>query len=158
MVMSSDVKHVLLLTELRKDARKSLTNISSSIDMPISTVHDRMKLNQEGVITKFTCMLDFSKLGFSCRAQVILKVNKADKDAVREHLLRTANINSLYRINNGYDFLLEGVFRDLKGVDDFLERLEERFRIREKKIYYIMEDLARETFLTDPHHIEIVGT
>jgi DNA-binding Lrp family transcriptional regulator len=156
-VFKTNDKQVLLLTELRKNARQSITRIGHAINMPISTVHDKIRANTGGVVKKYTCVLDFSRLGFSCRAQIILKVNKCDKDDIRQHLLKTPNINSIYRINNGYDFLIEGVFRDLRDIDEFMERLEELYRIKEKRIYYIMEDIARETFMTDPVHAEMVG-
>lgn len=125
--------------------------------MPISTVHDTLRANKVDVVKNYTCVLDFSKLGFNCRAQIILRVKKTERDAIREHLLKSANINSVYRINNGYDFLIEAIFKDLRDADEFLERLEDKFKISEKKVYYIMEDIVRETFLTDRIHTEMVG-
>lgn len=157
MVFTTNKKQVLLLTELRKNARQSLTKMGNSVNMPISTVYDKIKANSDDVITKYTCILDFARLGFSCRAQIILKVRKDEKEEMREHLLKSWNVNSVYRINNGYDFLVETVFKDLREADDFIERLESRFKIREKKIYYIMEDIARERFLTEPVHVDMVG-
>ena len=157
MVFTTNKKQVLLLTELRKNSRQSLTRIGNEINMPISTVHDKIRANTGGVVLKYTCVLDFARLGFNCRAQIILKVDKKEKEAVKQHLLKTANINSIYRINNGYDFLVEGVFKDLREVDEFIERMEELYKIKEKKLYYIMEDIARETFMTDQIHLKMVG-
>lgn len=155
-MVKMDDKLLLVLAELRRDSRKSMTEMARSVGMPISTMHDRVKELQQEMIKKHTCVVDFSKLGFSCRIQVILKVRKEDKDQIREHLIGSPNVNTIYRINNGYDFLVEGVFRDMKEADRFVERLDEKFRIPERRVYYILDDIAREVFLTDPVHLELV--
>jgi hypothetical protein len=72
-------------------------------------------------------------------------------------LMKHPNINSANKINNGYDFLVEAVFRELKDVDEFLEKVDERFKVQEKHVYYIIDELGREMFMTDKVHSEIVG-
>jgi DNA-binding Lrp family transcriptional regulator len=57
-------------------------------------------------------------------------------------------INNLYKINNGYDFLAEGVFTNVKELEDFLEDLETKFLLEEKKTHYIIEDIKREEFMS----------
>jgi len=53
-------------------------------------------------------------------------------------------VNNIFKINNGYDFMVEGVFRFLQDFEDFSEDLEEKFSIKEKQMYYIIEDVKRE--------------
>jgi len=150
-------KELNLLTELRKDARCNVTKIARRIQAPVSTVHDRLKKLQDRLVTKYTCLLDFRKLGFNTRAHLIIRLaKKEEREEVKEHLLRQHNVNSVYKINNGYDFLAELVFRDMGGLDDFLQVLEEKFKIKEKKVYYIIDDVAREQFLSDQIHAQIV--
>ncbi len=153
-----DKKEFNLLVQLRKDARRSLSEIGRKAKMPISTVHDRMKKIKTEQIKKYTSIVDFKRLGFNCRAHVVLRLaNKDDRGEIREHLLRNQNVNSLYKINNGYDFLTEVVFRDMSDLDRFMENLDEKFKIREKKVYYIIEDVAREVFLSDTLHAKLLG-
>jgi len=40
--------------------------------------------------------------------------------------------------------MVEGVFRFLQDFEDFSEDLEEKFSIKEKQMYYIIEDVKRE--------------
>ena len=157
MVFRLNKKQLYLLMQLRKDGRQPLTEISKKINMPVSTIFDRLKQNKQEMIKRFTCLLDFSKVGFNCRAQIVLRVKKDCREEVQKHLLTHPNVNSVYKINNGYDFLLETIFRDLKDVEEFMEKMDEKFKIAEKKVYYIIEDLAREQFLTDPIHMELIG-
>ena len=157
MVFRLNKKHVYLLMQLRRDGRQPLTEISRRINMPVSTIFDRLKQNRHELITRFTCLLDFSRIGFNCRAQMVLRVRKDQRQEMQTHLLKHSNVNSVYKINNGYDFLVETVFKDLKEADEFVERLDERFKVVEKRVYYIIEDLAREAFMTDPLHAEMIG-
>ncbi len=150
-------KHMELIMQLRKDGRQPLTEISRKINMPVSTIFDRLKHNRDELIKRFTCLLNFTLLGFNCRAQMVFKVKKEERDAMKDYLTKHSNVNSVYKINNGYDFLVETVFKDLKEVDEFLERTDEKFKIKEKNVYYIIEDLARELFMTDKVHAELLG-
>jgi DNA-binding Lrp family transcriptional regulator len=158
MVSRLSKKQIDLLMQLRKDGRQPLTEISRKIDMPVSTIFDQLKQNRHELITRFTCLLDFRSIGFNCRAQIVLRIRKDQREEMQQHLLKHPNVNSVYKINNGYDFLVEAVFKDLKEVDDFVERLDEKFKVHEKKVYYIIEDLAREQFMTDQVHMEMIGT
>ncbi len=121
--------------------------------MPVSTVHDRMKKIKQSLVAKYTCLLDFRKIGFNTRAHIVLRLSKKeDRASIKEYMLTHQNVNSIYKINNGYDFLAELVFKDLYELENFIENLDEKFKIREKKIYYIIEDVAREKFLSDQLH------
>ncbi len=143
--------------QLRIDGRQPLTEISRKIHMPVSTLFDKVKSNKDSMIRRFTCLLDFRRIGFNCRAQIVLRVKKEERGEIQKHLLKHPNVNSAYKINNGYDFLIETVFKEIRELDLFLEKLDEKFKIHEKSVYYIIEDLARERFLTDPVHAEMVG-
>jgi len=149
-------KDLLLLSNLRANARETLTKISKNTNIPISTIFDRLKHHERTIIKKHTAIIDFSKLGFSTRVTMTLKVNKDDRKEIKEFLTRNHNVNSVYKINNGYDFLLEGIFRNIKDLEDFIESLDEKFRIRSKQVFYIVEDVKREEFFSDPQILDMV--
>ena len=154
-VISMNKKDFLIITCLRKNARESLTNMSKRTNIPISTIYERLKTNTDGLIHKHTSLIDFNKLGFSTRANIMLRVHKDSKEDLKKYLLNYFQVNSLYRINNGYDFLVEGIFRHLKELEEFLDNLETRFNIEHKEIHYIIDDLKREAFMTDPLFLEL---
>ncbi|MBN2052726.1 hypothetical protein JW756_04450 [Candidatus Woesearchaeota archaeon] len=137
-----------LIAELRKNARETLTNISKNIKIPISTLYDKLKAHEESVIMKHTTLLDFASLGFSCRANIMLRTGRENREQLGSYLKACAAINNLYKINNGYDFLAEGIFTNVKELEDFLEELETKFELQEKKTHYIVEDLKREEFMS----------
>ena len=142
-------KDLKIISHLRNNARMPLTKMSRKTQIPVSTIFDRMKLHEEGLIIKHTCLLDFSKLGFNTRANINLKVDREDKEALKDFLQKQDCINSIYRINNGFDFMIEGVFRQIKDMEEFLDNIEQKFKIQDKKSFFIIEDLKRESFLSD---------
>lgn len=149
-------KDLLLLANLRANARETLTRISRNTRIPISTIFDRLRQHEQNIIKKHTALIDFSKLGFSTRVTLTLKVGKEQRTELKEFLTKHYNVNSVYKINNGFDFLIEGIFRNIKDLEEFIENMDERFKIKSKQIYYIVEDIKREGFLSDPQLVDIV--
>ena len=141
-------KDQLFITHLRRNARMNLTTLSRKTKIPISTLFDRLKTGEKNMILKHTTLLDFAKMGYGCRANVILKLDKKSRDECREFLMKSEHTNNLFKINNGYDFMIELVFRTMKELEDFTENLEERFNVQEKKVHYIIEELLKENFMT----------
>ncbi len=148
-------KERILLSHFRRNARESLTTISRETRVPVSTVFDKLKHYEQSFIRKHTTLVDFSKLGYQTRANVMLKVAVEQRNALKEHLLRCEHVNSLFKVNNGYDFLVEMVFRHIKDLEDFLEALERKYTISEKTVFYIIEDICREEFLAKPDLVSL---
>ena len=53
--------------------------------------------------------------------------------------------------------MVEMVFREIREMEDFLEKIEDRFKIKAKQVFYVIEDLKREEFLAEPELLELVG-
>lgn len=148
--MKMNQKDLKIIAYLRQDARMPLTKMSRKTQIPVSTIFDRLKTNEKQFITKHTSLLDFGKLGYNTRANITLKVDRADKQALQEFLLKHHSVNSVYRINNGFDFMVEGIFVHIKDIEEFIDKIEGKFKITDKKSYFIIEDLKREAFMSEP--------
>lgn len=149
-------KDLVIISHLRKNARETLTRMSRKTSIPVSTLYDKLKLHTGNLIKKNTALIDFSKIGFHARANVALKVDREQRQELKEFLLKNNNINSVYKINNGFDFLAECIFKHIKELEDFLESVDAKFKVRNRQVYYIIEDLKREDFLTDPELIDVL--
>ncbi len=149
-------KDLVIITHLRKNGRETLTSISKKSGIPISTIYEKIKRSEGGIITKNTCLVDFAKLGFNTRAKVVIQANTSGKSELLSFLMKHQNVNSVYKINNGYDFMIDGVFRNMRELEDFLELLQEKFRIKKQETYFVIDDLKREAFLSDPSILDIL--
>ncbi|MBU1975674.1 MAG: Lrp/AsnC family transcriptional regulator [Nanoarchaeota archaeon] len=144
-------KELLLISNLRKSGRSTLTELSAKTDIPISTIHEKLK--HQKLIRRHTCILDFNMLGYSTVANILLRVKKGEKDNLQNYLLKHFNVNSLYKVNSGYDYMVEGIFKNIKEIEEFLEIIDDKFRIRSKQVYYIIDELAKERFLSEAEHV-----
>jgi len=149
-----DKKDMLIMSHLRQNARMKLAKMSKLTGIPISTIFDRIKANEGRILEKYTVVLDYNQMGYSARINVILKLGKNDKEKITGFLERHPNVNSLHKINNGYDLLIDAVFRHVKDSEGFIENLEENFVIKSKEIFYIIDSLKKEDFLNCQEHVE----
>ena len=149
-------KDLLILTELRQNARETLTHISKRTSIPLSTIFDKIKYYQGNLIRKHTTLIDFSKLGFNARANIMVKVDRDSREEARKFLLNHQNINSVYKISNGFDFLIEGIFKNVKDVEDFIDSFGGQFKLEQVQIHYIIEDIKKEAFMNDKELLDII--
>ncbi|MFH1275897.1 MAG: Lrp/AsnC family transcriptional regulator [Candidatus Woesearchaeota archaeon] len=150
-------KQLLILSALRENARLSLTEMSKKTNIPVSTIYDKMRSYHGKVIKKHTALIDFSMLGYNTRAQVLLKVSKEERSDLQDFLFKTRNANSVFKINNGYDFMVEFIFKHIKELEDFLETLETKFDVKTQQTYYIIDDIKREEFISNPKTVGYVS-
>ncbi len=147
----TDIK---ILAHLRADGRIPLTELAKKTNLPVSTIHDRLKKNIEEGLLRPSVLLNFEKLGFDTRAHILLAVEPAEKEKLLAHLSEHPNVNSLFRINNGWNVVMECVFKNMQALEDFVEKLVNTFHIKQKEVHYVLEELKREGFLAKPEHAE----
>ena len=143
-------RDMLILSHLRRDSRGKLTTISRKTRVPVSTIFDRInRFKNCGFVSKYTALLNFEKLGYIGRAVVLLKASREDRHQLGDLLSRNKNVNSLFKVNNGWDYMAELVFPGMKEVETFLESLEGKFKLKKKIALYVIEELKREAFLNE---------
>lgn len=124
-----------------------LTELSKKTGLPVSTLHERIKKHiKNGLITP-SALVSFTQLGQTARAHVFLATEQQDRLKLFSHLEHHPNVNSLFRINNGWNLLAECVFTDMHSLEDFIDKLEQTFKITKKEIHYTLDEIKREAFL-----------
>lgn len=142
-------KDLQIITHLRQDARMSLTKMSKKTGIPVSTIFQRLKQHENTIIKKHTALLNFQELGYHTIAMIKLKVDREDKEALASHLKINPSVNTVYKINNGYDFLVQGIFKQIKNLEEFTEKLEQKYKITDKKTFFIIDQIKKEEFMND---------
>ena len=149
-------KELQIVSEFRKNARENLTTASRKLRIPVSTLYDRLRRYQGNLILKHTALLDFERLGFSIRVIMTFKAKNKTRDELQAFLEHHHRVNSIYRISNNSDFMVEVLFKDMKEVNEFAEKLED-FDVENKQEYYIVKDVKREAFLTNQEAIDVIA-
>ena len=141
---------------LRANARTSLKKISKLLNVPISTIFDKIKLHRGKAIKKYCAIVDYNSLGYTTRAKIFVKKGNIKRDELKEHLLKHLNVNSLYKINNGYEFIADVIFKSMQELEVFLENLEQKFGVKNPEVHHIIEELKAEGFLSDPRLADLM--
>lgn len=149
-------KDLILMAYLRKDARMPLTKMSRKTGVPVSTIFDRLKAYKGNLISKHTALIDFNKIGYTTQVNLLLKVSKQQKEEIGEYLKTSLNVNSLCKINNGYDFLAECIFKGMEDFEEFMDSLEGKYEIKQRDTYFVINNMKRESFLDDPSLIPLL--
>lgn len=151
-----DRRDIVIMAYLRQNARETLTKLSRMTQIPVSTIFDKLRNIEDYAVKKHTTLLDFDKLGYSVRATMFLVIKKERKNDAASFLLTHQNVNNLLRINNGYDFMVEVVFKNINDLELFRESLDEKFGIKNSQTYFIIEDIKREAFLSNPELVDLI--
>jgi DNA-binding Lrp family transcriptional regulator len=152
MLKEHDLK---LIRHLRNNSRKKITTIAKEENIPQTTLYDRLRVHQKKIIKKHTILLNFNELGYYGRVYVAVKLNDAKRrEAFSSFLSNHPCINSLYKINLGYHYLFEAVFKNLSEAENFIEELEDKFSIDEKQVFSIVDEIKKEEFMTKDNKVE----
>lgn len=158
MKMPRKKKDMLILAHLRQDSRKGLTAISRETKIPVSTLFDRIRRFKAcGLVKKYSALLDFEKLGFSSRALVLLKAEREERKMLGDFLDHSPNVNTLLRVNSGWDFFAEVIFPGMKEVEFFTDTLESKFKVKHKLVYYVVDEIKREGVIGTPSEFSELG-
>ncbi len=141
-------KHLKILSHLRKDARKKITEISKMIGVPVTTIYDNVRAQKKkGIVKKHVALLDFGKLGYPTSALIAIKADHSNRDELEQFLSKHQNVNSLYRINSDHDFLAEVVFENAARLYEFVETAELSYNIPHPLVFNVIKELKKEEFL-----------
>jgi len=141
----NDIK---ILCRLRNNSRENLTTMSRKTNIPVSTLHDKIRRYQGNLIKKNTVILNFKKIGYDLRVNMLIKVAATLREKCEGFLKKNNNVNSLFRVNNGYDFLAEVLFKDMKEFRNFTDKIAE-FEVNSMLEFFVLDDLKRESFMTE---------
>ena len=147
---------ILVLACIRQDARAGLTKISRATSIPITTIYHKLKSFEKNFIKKYTTIIDFPKLGYNTRAMILIRTKRDMKEKLFEYLINNKSLNSLYKINNGYDFMMEIIAREIREVETFVDYLETTYGLEKKEIHYLIEEVNREEFMGNIEYLRLV--
>lgn len=139
-----------IIRHLRGNARAKIVGLSKKLNLPVTTLYSKLRRYEQKLIKKHTSLVDFTQLGYFKSVYLVLKANRSangsQKQELKEFLAGHGSVNSLFRINYGYDYLVECIFRDEKEVTDFLGKLQDEFG-SEVQMHNVIEELKREEFM-----------
>ncbi len=120
--MKLDDKDMDILSLLKKNAKSTTQQISRILNIPITTVHNRIKkLESSGIIEKYTVVLNQRKLGRKVSARLALRVTKlADQYKICNKVLNLEAVEKVYQITGDYDIIASVRVSDIEELHSLI--------------------------------------
>ncbi len=131
---------------LKRDGRMSYRKIAEEIGRTEVTVRRRVrKLIKEGVIRRFTVVIDPVKIGKSVQAFISVPIDVKETSKLVEKLRDMEEVSEAYFLAGRTILLLKINVEDLSALSRFLEeKLEVLGETRNVETYLILKDLLQE--------------
>lgn len=103
-----DEKDLSILEVMRENAKLSMNKIARKTGIPLATVHHRIKkLERDGIIQKYTIILDKKKLGKKMVAYVLIKATpKSDHIKLMNAVSKHPTIEFASAVTGAFDVIL----------------------------------------------------
>ena len=119
-----DAKDEMILKKLRLDASESLSEIANELQMPRTTVQERVKkMVQSGVIKRFTIQQDYSKLGKPVTAFILVSFLSGSGISQREAAERIAEIEDIFEvhvISGDWDIIVKARGESIQSIGELV--------------------------------------
>lgn len=111
-----------IIDVLKENSRFSTLEISKKSGIPPATVNRRMqKLTQNGVIKKFSIVLDYEKLGLETVAYILVRTRPgADYYAIADEAAKYESVEDIASLTGQFDTLVKVRVKDNKDLSHFI--------------------------------------
>lgn len=141
-----DEKDLSILRLLQKDAKLSVRDISTRINLSPTPTHERIKrMEKSGVIKEYTAVLDRKKInkGMMVVCMIALKAhNKKEATLFIEEVGKLKEVVEFYNISGDFDFMLKILAPNMDEFHDFfVNKLSEIEGIGQTKSIFVMNSI-----------------
>lgn len=113
-----------LVNELLEDGRASLRSLAEELDVSVTTISNHLSdLEENGVITEYTPLVDYDSFGYDVTAVLQLKVEGNALVEVTERLRNHDQMVSVYEVTGHHDIIAVGKFLDTDDMNDAIKSL-----------------------------------
>ncbi|PVX26520.1 MAG: transcriptional regulator [Candidatus Bathyarchaeum sp.] len=127
-----DNKDKKILNMLQKNSRTSYTNIAKVLGISEATVRYRIKkLTNNGIIKKFTVLLDPQKIGYPTTGILMVKIDSAHFEQAAKQISNLAEIRHVLQSTGEYNIVAVVKAQNLEHLSDLRKRVEQIQGVRE---------------------------
>lgn len=113
-----------ILKELKKDSRLSFAEIGRKINLSPSSVRDRIiKMEDDGLIKKYSVVLEEKKLGNDLEVFLLIKVFHGNLKQFLKFVPKVDEIESAHRITGNHNLLLKLTLKDQLHLQRVIDQL-----------------------------------
>ncbi len=131
-----------ILHELVTDGRLSVNALAERASVSRATAYGRLKrLTDEGVITRFSAVVDPAKVGLPIAALILVNVEQHDWQIAKDELAGLPGLEYLAFTSGGFDMVLLVRVPDVVALRDVvLVRLHGSPHVRSTQTIFVLDD------------------
>ncbi|GAB3618939.1 Lrp/AsnC family transcriptional regulator [Glutamicibacter endophyticus] len=96
-----------IMAELTRDGRQSVTTVAQKVHVSRAHAYSRIsRLQDSGVITRYTAVIDPVKAGLTASAYVTLKLRQHSWRELRDHLASIPEVHHVGLVGGNFDVIL----------------------------------------------------
>ena len=119
-----------LLILLEEDSKRTVQYLAQRLGLPPTTVHNRIKrLEQLGIIQRYTVSIDWNKAGKALTAYILVSVEytlptggKVQQDDVARELKGLPGVDEVSVLTGGADALVRARVKDIPDLNELVVR------------------------------------
>lgn len=115
---------IAILRTLQDDARLTIKELATRVNLSLSPVHERMRrLENNGFIKKYTAVLDAEKLNLGFTVFCKIKMRRLNREIASEFVeavQKIPEVTECYNISGQYDYLMKVRARDMASYQSFV--------------------------------------
>jgi len=116
-----DEKDMLILSELVKDARKTLSELAEMLDLSISSIHKRIKkLEKEGVIERYTAIVNPDMFD---TVTAFLLVSAENPEKIFNNIKSINDIVEVYKALGNFNMVVKVRSSDLDRIGEITSKI-----------------------------------
>ena len=132
-----------IISELTRDGRMSVTQVAENVHISRAHAYTRIgRLTSEGVLTKFTALIDPIKAGLRSSAYVTLKVSQNSWRELREQLRTIPEVHHIALVGGDFDVIL--LVRAIDNIDlrrVIFDQLQSMPGVLDTQTFLVFEDV-----------------
>ena len=144
-MMTLDATDRRILTELQRDADRSLDHLGEAVNLSRNACWRRIKaLEAAGVIKARVALLDPDKLGLGLMVFMLIRTNAHAPDWLERFSAATRampEIMGVYRMTGDLDYLIRARVADMADYDRLYQALIRRVPLSDVSASFVMEEI-----------------
>ncbi|UCG12378.1 MAG: Lrp/AsnC family transcriptional regulator [Deltaproteobacteria bacterium] len=138
--MSGQLKAKRFLPRLASRPRLLAPHLTthSALSTSLSTIYRKViKIENDGIITRHTTLLDLGKIGYPFKIGAFISANK--REEMEKYLKQHQNSNTLIKLSGGCEFYAELVFKDVGDYGEFEHAMRNSEMVRKQSRHFITD-------------------
>ncbi|MCE7070305.1 MULTISPECIES: Lrp/AsnC family transcriptional regulator [unclassified Dyadobacter] len=123
--MQPDLTDRKIMDLLQTDSQLTIKEIASRINLSVTPVHERIrKLEKEGIIDKYVCLLNRRKLGKALVVYCNVTLDKQRKESFEDFnqaIVQMSEVLECSVVSGNFDYMLKVIVEDAEAYNQFYQ-------------------------------------